>query len=326
MCARTSNDTQNICVSSLNRINVIPTCDYRLHVTVLIPVYNRESFIGDAIDSVVAQDYQDWDILVVDDGSTDRTVEIVNSKLSDDRISLIQMSHRGLTASTATGIEHARGPVITNLDSDDRLMTESLSTVLPAFEGNPRLGYVWTNWIDSTGEKGASDFPLSGRTLFESLISGWWGASAQRFYRKEFYLQSVRLDTSIQYAEDLQLALLLAKTGCDTLHIPKITYWRRIHQHRMQNELSLDEQSKAMHQIRRRFVVGSPRLLDLYSAEMDKERYMLRNELLFIKSCFGYKFMRLYGSMIDGALPDGTRRGKLREKIVDRIRQSYRAD
>ena len=54
-----------------------------MHVTVLIPVYNRESFIGDAIDSVFDQHYTDWDILVVDDGSTNRTVEVVKSRMSE---------------------------------------------------------------------------------------------------------------------------------------------------------------------------------------------------------------------------------------------------
>src|SRR5208282_206281 len=302
-------------------------CDgYILHVTVLIPVYNRESFIGDAIDSVVAQDYSDWDILVVDDGSTDGTVEVVKSRVSDDRISLIQMKHGGITAANAMGIEHARGPVVTCLDSDDRLMPDSLSAVMPAFEDNLRLGYVWTNWIDSTGDNGTSDFVPFGKTLFDAIISGWWQASAQRFFRKEFYMQSERLDISIQFAEDLQLALLITKAGCDTLHIPKITYWRRIHPHRIQNELSYDEQAKVLHLVRRRFIVGSAALAELYFVRLEKESDMLRNELMDIKSCFGYKLMGLYGSIIDRALPDGTRRGKLKGKVVDCIRDSYRTE
>ncbi len=311
-----------------------------MHVTVLIPVYNRENFIGDAIDSVIGQDYYDWDLLVVDDGSTDRTVEVVKSRMSDDRIQLFQMKHSGITAATAMGIEHARGPIVTNLDSDDKLMPGSLSAVLPSFEDNPRLGYVWTNWIDSTGDKGTSDFPPYGKTLVEALISGWWKGSAQRFYRKDFYMQSERLDKSIQYGEDLQLALLIAKTGCDTLHIPKITYWRRIHPHRIQNELSYDEQVKALHLVRRRFIEGSAALTDLYFVELEKERNalrselmsvknqrdVLRNELVGIKRSFGYKLMQLYGPIIDAALPDGTRRGKLKRNVKDCIRDSYRAE
>src|SRR5208282_1330287 len=143
-----------------------------------------------------------WDILIVDDGSNDRWLEVVKSKMSDDRIQLIEMKHGGLTAATAMGIEHARGPVITCLDDDDKLMPGALSAVMPAFGNNPRLGYVWTNWVDSTGAKGAGDFLPDGKTLFEALASGRWHVLIQKFFRKEFYLQSEGLDTSIKYTQD----------------------------------------------------------------------------------------------------------------------------
>lgn len=299
-----------------------------MHVTVLISVYNRERFIGDALDSVIAQDYHDWDVLVVDDGSTDRSVEVVKSRMSDYRIALIQIAHGGLVAATSIGIGRARGPVLTNLDSDDKLMPGALSAVLPAFENNPRLGYVWTNWVYSTGGKGGGDFLPKGKTLFEAVISGWWKAYCQRFFRKEFYLQSEGLDTSIKYSVDTQLALLIAKTGCDTLHIPKVTYWRRVHPHQITTEHSA-EASEAWRLVRRKFCGGSDALTELYLVglekeidEIEKNRDALRNELTGIKKSFGYKFMQLYGFIIDQILPDGTRRGKLKRAVVDRIRNS----
>ena len=314
-----------------------------MHVTVLIPVHNRERFIGDAIDSVIAQDYHDWDILVVDDGSTDQSVEVVNSRMSHDRIQLIQIKHGGCAAATATGIERARGSVITVLDSDDKLMSDSLSAVMPSFENNPRLGYVWTNWVTSTGDKWGDFLPCD-KTLFQALISGWWEAPTQRFFKKEFYMTSERLDPSIQYAVDFQLALLIAKTGCDTLHIPKVTYWSRIHPHRISNEHAA-EQVEAIRLLRRRFSLESGRAehAKLYVAKIEEERDALRSELTDIKkdrdalrserdglrseltgikNNFGYKFMRLYGSIIDQTLPDGTRRGELKRKVVDHIRSS----
>ena len=292
-----------------------------MHVTVLVPVYNREGFIDDAIDSVIEQDCSDWDMLIVDDGSTDRTVEVVKSRLPDDRISLIQTEHGGCAAAIAMGIEHARGPVITCLGSDDKLMPDSLSAVMPAFENNPRLGYVWTNYVDSTGDKGISDFLPYGKTLVEALISGWWQASAQQFFRKEFYLQSEGLDTSIKYAEDMQLALLIGKTGCDTLHIPKITYWRRIHPH----QITVERYAEVVENerlVRRKYCSESATFIDLYSIGLENEIDALRNELLSIKKCFGYKFMQSYSSIIEQVLPDGTKRGELKRKIINRIRNS----
>ena len=295
-------------------------CDgYILHVTVLIPVYNRESFIDDAIDSVVAQDYNDWDILVVDDGSTDRTVEVVKSRVSNGRIQLIQMKHNGCAAAFTMGIEYARGPVITCLGSDDKLMPDSLSAVMPAFEDDPRLGYVWTNWIDSTGDKGFGDFLPFGMTLVEALISRGWQGSAQQFFRKEFYLQSKRLDTSIKYAVDFQLALLIAKTGCNTLHIPKVTYWRRIHPH----QITVERYTEVLEDerlVRLKSCNGSAALIDLYFGGIEKETDALRSELMGIKKSFGYKFMRSYSSIIEQIMPDNTRRGELKRKIINHVR------
>jgi len=364
-----------------------------MHVTVLIPVYNRERFIADALDSVIAQDYRDWDILVVDGGSTDRTLGVVKSRTADDRIALIQTNHRGIAVAAAMGIEHARGPVIMNLDSDDKLMPGALSAVMPAFENNPRLGYVWTNWVKSTGDKGRGDFLPDEKTLFEAIISGWWNVLTARFFRKEFYLQSEGLDTSIKYAEDTQLALLIGKTGCDTLHIPKVTHWRRIHPHQISAERSAEvlydsrllrrkfsggnaalaelylvglekerteietqrdalrselmgikkcfgyklmrlygsirisnehhaEQWEAWRLLRRKFSGGNAALAELYLVGLEKETDALRSELMGIKKCFGYKLMRLYGSIIDQTVPDDTKRGELKRKVVDLLRGS----
>jgi glycosyltransferase involved in cell wall biosynthesis len=203
------------------------------HVTVLIPAYNRAEFITEALDSMSAQDYPHYDVVVVDDGSTDETGEIVKSRPSQERITLIQIKHGGCAAATSVGIEHARGPIVTVLDSDDKLMSYSLSTVVPFFEKNRRLGYVWTNWVESNGNPGGGDYLPAGKTLFDALMSGWWKACTQRFFRKEFYLRTRRIDPSVKYAADFQLALLIAKTGCETLHIPKVTYWHRLHPHRM---------------------------------------------------------------------------------------------
>jgi hypothetical protein len=290
-----------------------------MHVTVLIPLHNREPFIGEAIDSVIAQDYDDWDLLIVD-SSTDESLEVVRSRISDNRIAIIQTKDKGLSTATAIGIEHARGPVVTVLDSDDKLMPNSLSSVMPAFEKNRRLGYVWTEWIDSTGNRRGDSIPC-GKTFLEALTSPNFHYSHQKFFRKEYYLQTELLDTSIKYCEDLQLAFLIGKTGCDTLHIPKVTYWQRIHARQITKDRSV-EVSECARMVRRKFCSQDAALAEQFIVTLEKENDALSNELNGIRRCFGYRVMRLYGSIIDGALPDDTRRGKLKRKVVDRIRGS----
>jgi len=270
-----------------------------MHVTVLMPVYNRESFIGEAIDSVIAQDYRDWDLLVVDDGSTDRSVEVVKSKMSDDRITLIQTRHGGFAIATAMGIERARGPVVTCLDSDDKLMPGALSAVMPAFEKNPRLGYAWTNWVDSTAEKGNGDFLPAGKALFEAIISGWWQGWCERFFRKEFYLQSGGLDTSIKYLVAMQLGLLMGKTGCDTLHIPKVTYWRRIHPKQITKERPA-EMLETRRLLKRKFSRESAALTELYIVGLEKEISECREQIKQMENSYALRLARRvpFGSQI----------------------------
>src|SRR5208282_6427633 len=175
--------------------------------------------------------------------------------------------------------------------------------------------------VDSTGEKGRGDFLPAGKTLFEAIISEWWQGWCERFFRKEFYLQSGGLDTSIKYLVAMQLGLLMGKTGCDTLHIPKVTYWRRIHPHQISSK-HYAEQMEAWRLLRRKFRSGSAALTELYIDGIEKERHALRSELAGIKNSFGYKFMRLYGSIIDQALPNGTRRGELKRRVLDLLRGS----
>src|SRR5262245_1919419 len=88
-------------------------------VSVVIPVYARAAFVGAAVDSVLAQTFPSFEIVVVDDGSTDRSREIIRA-YRDPRVRLICHPHnRGIPAARNTGIDAARGDYVAFLDSDD---------------------------------------------------------------------------------------------------------------------------------------------------------------------------------------------------------------
>ena len=100
-------------------------------VSVILPIYNVERYLAECLDSIVGQSYRDFEIVVVDDGSLDRSRQIAEEYArSDDRIQIVTRDNGGLGAARNTGVEHARGEFITFVDSDDRLAPDGLAALL----------------------------------------------------------------------------------------------------------------------------------------------------------------------------------------------------
>lgn len=112
-------------------------------VSVVIPLYNKNRHIRRAIDSVMNQSYQDFELLVIDDGSTDGGGRVVRS-VNDARIRLIEQENRGVSAARNRGIMEARNPLIAFLDADDEWLPCFLSTVMSLRERFPGAGMYAT--------------------------------------------------------------------------------------------------------------------------------------------------------------------------------------
>ncbi len=103
-------------------------------VSVIIPTYNRAWALGEAVESVMAQDYHDFEIVVVDDGSTDNTFEILQAF---PEILVVRQETQGVSAARNAGIERASGRLIAFLDSDDLWLPAKLSTQVAFFDSSP---------------------------------------------------------------------------------------------------------------------------------------------------------------------------------------------
>ena len=118
-------------------------------VSVITPFLNAEQYLSAAIESVRAQTFVDWEMILVDDGSSDRSVEIATAAVGEDRrIRLIRSNGRGAAAARNTGLRVASGSFITFLDGDDVFEPEKFETDLEAFEANPQamVTYGPTLW------------------------------------------------------------------------------------------------------------------------------------------------------------------------------------
>ena len=104
-------------------------------VSVIIPTYNRGWIVGEAIDSVLAQQYTDYELIVVDDGSTDATAAVLDA--FRDRIQKIRQTNKGVSAARNAGIRAASGTLIAFLDSDDLWLPAKLGQQVAFFEQHP---------------------------------------------------------------------------------------------------------------------------------------------------------------------------------------------
>src|SRR5262245_33558236 len=108
-------------------------------VTVVIPCYNQARYLGEAIESVRRQTHQDVEIIVVDDGSTDNTVEVAQSY---EGVRAVSQRNQGQGAARNKGLEHATSAYIVFLDSDDRLLPRALEIALQCFDAHPECAFV----------------------------------------------------------------------------------------------------------------------------------------------------------------------------------------
>lgn len=134
-------------------------------ISVIIPLYNKEASIATALDTVLAQTYQDFEVVVVDDGSTDDGAAIVE-RYTDGRIRLIRQANVGVSAARNRGIAEARGEYVAFLDADDEWMPEFLAEIVALQQEFPDCRAQATSYVQcQNGEKHGiilSKLPFSG--------------------------------------------------------------------------------------------------------------------------------------------------------------------
>jgi glycosyltransferase involved in cell wall biosynthesis len=143
-------------------------------VSVVMPVYNVEAYVADAIASVLAQTYRDFELVIVDDGGSDRSLFICRS-FDDPRIRIVTQANRGLAGARNTGIAQARGRYIALLDSDDVWEPRKLEFHVAHLQSDPQLGvsYSVAELIDDSGRRlGIYQRPKLGEVSARDVFCG----------------------------------------------------------------------------------------------------------------------------------------------------------
>jgi len=151
-------------------------------VSIVIPTYNRSRDCRQAVLSVLSQTYSDVEVLVVDDGSTDDTAEVL-AQIGDARVRCIRQENAGVSAARNTGFAHARGEYVALLDSDDTWVEWKLEVQLKVLARYPGAGMVWSD-MAAVDEKGAD--------LHDSYLTLMY--DAYRFFQRDVHFrESVEL-------------------------------------------------------------------------------------------------------------------------------------
>lgn len=124
-----------------------------IKVSVIVPVYNEERYISSTLDSIINQNFKDFELIVVDDGSTDNTLNIVNDKLSDSKINhkIIHQENKGVSSARNRGIDESSGDYIVFVDADDYILTDHLSQLY-----NPGYDFSLIQLVKKEGENTSS--------------------------------------------------------------------------------------------------------------------------------------------------------------------------
>ncbi len=186
-------------------------------VTVLMPVRDGAQWLALAIDSVLAQAFSDFEFLVIDDGSTDRSREIAADYAARDmRVRLIGQDALGLIATLNRGIAEARGELIARLDADDLARPERLARQVAAMDMNPRLNLIgsWAVKIDPEGRSnGIISPPFDRQQLRDTLARTNPFIHSSVMMRTEAARQAGGYRAAFEAAEDYDLWLRLAEHG-----------------------------------------------------------------------------------------------------------------
>lgn len=197
------------------------TTHHAPRVSIIIPTYNCAQYIVQTIKSVFAQSYKDYELIIIDDGSTDNTRDILAPYL--DRLIYLYQANQGESVARNVGIQRARGEYIAFLDSDDWWLPGKLAKQVAAMDTHPDVvltyGYVFVvdnagNRIAFRGQQQHGDGVQGKSLVFERLVvSNFITNPNSVMVRRNTLMQTQLFDIEIEWGEDWQLWLQMALQG-----------------------------------------------------------------------------------------------------------------
>lgn len=213
-----------------------------MRISIIIPCYNSEKYLGACMDSVLAQTFADFEVLLIDDGSLDHTLAVAQHYArKDSRVHVLAKENGGVAAARNLGLEHAQGEWITFVDSDDLLPVDALETLLSGASdqvdmvvcahetfdetGKREIVIPETRWMNKRGEaqrRAAALRLIEGDSVLNIMCN--------KLHRRTLLeREQIRLKQGVKIAEDALFNLEAALLGRGIAYVNRVAYCYRTH-------------------------------------------------------------------------------------------------
>lgn len=216
-----------------------------MEISIVMPVYNGEKYIAEAISSVLNQTFRDFEFIIVNDGSTDKTIQIIK-KFKDPRIHLIHNNH-DFIQTLNKGIIAARGKYIARMDADDIMLPQRLEIQYQVMKDNPEIT-ICSSYFEAFGQYNGICGLFDGKIQYPLLhmLEGNIIAHPTVMIRKTFLQQHKLQYEYYDYAEDYKLWSEIAKCQGIFYVIPKALIKYRISQDQITQKKSKEQETTVL--------------------------------------------------------------------------------
>ncbi|MBI2048888.1 MAG: glycosyltransferase [Candidatus Liptonbacteria bacterium] len=200
-------------------------------ISIIIPAHNAEKYIKEAVDSALVQTYENVEVIVVDDGSTDGTKNVLEPYVRDGKIKYVYQKNTGLAGARNAGIRTARGEYIAFLDADDLFLPEKVAEQVKVLEENPDYGVCYSDLTHFTDGQQRKFFHhryhYPSGNLFELLLHKQFINPLTVFARRSVFEKYGMFDETLRRSEDWDLWLRWSHAGVKFFYLDKpLAYYR----------------------------------------------------------------------------------------------------
>lgn len=200
-------------------------------VSIIIPAHNAEKYIQEAVDSALGQTYENIEVVVIDDGSTDGTKKVLELYVRDRKIKYVYQENKGLAGARNAGIRNSKGEYVAFLDADDLFLPEKVAEQVKVLEENPDFDVCYcdlTHFIDSSPRKYYHHrYHYPSGNLFEPLLHRQFINPLTVFARRSVFEKFGFFDETLRRSEDWDLWLRWSHAGVKFFYLDKpLAYYR----------------------------------------------------------------------------------------------------